>query len=299
MNHRILFSGLAGIAIVAVTGCGHATQVASSQPITFHLNASATHVSLTLTPDPQVKMSNVAPPQRIVVVDLPVYPGATPAKPAIGIGDMGTPMDADLVDGTVYFHSKASQAQIQSWYVQQFKHFGYTITGQGTLGDRQGTTSTYYAFSNHLSLGDPTKTPNINLGFLSAKQSGETIFELKAYFIVTPPRPQDTYLPSDIVKVVLTEGKTTKTVTNQKWIADVVRMINSLQVTTPGISSELNVSNGMPTMMHATFYTTNHTAITGTYSLLTATLTVGNSKVALRAGSSPTLIKALNSVFGR
>ncbi len=305
MRYRELLS-LTFIPTVLLAACGipqpsnKVPVSASSLTVTFFANVPKPNVELTLRPDPFVmrEMPNVTPPNTQVEVYLPTYPGSTSTTPVSGIGDMGTSMDGDLVDGTVYFKSKDSQARIKAWYTQRLRKLGYTITGQGTLADHGKTTSAYFDFTKNGQPGDPARNPDINLGFLSQNQSGETVFKLKASYIVTPPRPKDSYLPTDIIKVVLKKGKITKTITDKKWIADIVRMINTLQVSTPGMSGGSTATNDVSTKIHAAFYEGNNSVINVTYSILSATITIGNTNVALSSGPSPELNKDLESVFG-
>lgn len=295
MKKTILIGASVFCALV-LAGCGATQKVRtnggqpvspSNQPITFFAHTSPTNAKLVLSPDPLVKqqLPNVSPPSTPVIVYLPVYPGATPTKPVSAISDMGTPMDGDLVDGVLYFKSKDSQTQIKKWYTQQFKKLGYTISGQGQSGKVGNPSSDYFAFTKNSPPGAPTRSPDIDLGFLIQKQNGETMFKLKASYIVVPPRPNDSYLPSDIVKVVLTKGKVSKTITDKQWITQVVQAVNSLQVSTPGMSSGGgNAPYGAITTITAKFYDKNGSITNATFSLLSATVKVGNSNVELNSG---------------
>ncbi|MDQ0189820.1 hypothetical protein JI721_06880 [Alicyclobacillus cycloheptanicus] len=281
------------------SGADSVPAASPNTPVTFFAHAFSHSEPLSLHPDPVVQqaMPDVPSPTQAVVVYLPVYPGAVKTSAAAAIGDMGTPMDADLLDGSVYFKSKHSPQQLASWYQTQLRKLGYVVGGHGSTASYGKTTSTYEEFEHAKAPGAPTQSPDISLGFLSAKQNGETVFKLKAFFIVVPPRPSDTYLPTDIVKVVLTEGKAVKTITDPQWIARVVKQINALQVSTPGMSSGLAVAAGTPTTIHAAFYGANGSVTSVTYQRLTATLTVGTTGVALNAGAYPALLKDLASPF--
>lgn len=210
-------------------------------------------------------------------------------------------MDFDLVDGTLYFQSKDPQSEIYAWYTRQFQKINYSSGGSGQLGDREGTTSDWYDFNRNGSMGQMTRYPAITLGFLSQQQNGKTLYELEAQFIVVPPRPQDTYLPTDIVKVVLTKGTISKAITNQDWISKVVHNLNTLQVTTPGISSggPAAPAPGTPTTIDAKFYRKDGTVIEATYFFYGWTLQVGNDNVLLSVGPSPALDSELESVFAK
>ncbi len=308
---RAMIIGVALNALI-LAGCGAAQKIGpdggqpvspSNQPVTFFQNALTPSVKMTLDPDPIVagvaqQIPHVTPPTKAVIVYLPVYPGATSTKPVTAIGDMGTPMDGDLVDGTLYFKSRDSQVQIKAWYTQQLKKLGYTLGGQGQSGNFGKMTSVYYDFTKGDPPGNPTKAPDINLGFLAQKQDGETIFKLKTSYIVTPTRPKDSYLPNDIVKVVLTNGKSSKTITDKTWITNVVQMMNELQVSTPGMSSGgPSATPGTTTNIAAKFYRENGSEANVKFSLLSWTVTIGN--VMLNCGTSPTLEKTMESVFSK
>lgn len=308
---RGIIIGVSVLSALILAGCGAAQKIGpdggqpvspSNQPVTFFQNAPTPSVKMTLGPDPFVaqQMPNITPPTKTVIVYLPVYPGSTSTKPVTAIGDMGTPMDGDLVDGTLYFKSKDSQAQIKAWYTQQLKKLGYTLGGQGQSTNPGKMTSVYYDFTKDGPPGNPTKAPDINLGFLAQKQDDETIFKLKASYIITPTRPKDSYLPNDIVKVVLTNGKSSKTITDKTWITNVVQMINELQVSTPGMSSGgPSATRGATTNIAAKFYGENGSETDVKFSLLSWTVTVGNSNVMLTSRTSPTLEKTIESVFSK
>ncbi|GMA50981.1 hypothetical protein GCM10025857_23380 [Alicyclobacillus contaminans] len=103
------------------------------QAIVFFQNVPKPNVPLTLQPDPRVEQAlpQIVPPKQPVVVYLPVYPGAAKAAPDKRIGDMGTPLDGDLVDGTLYFQVKATPDQIEAWYAKQLRTLGYRESGHG------------------------------------------------------------------------------------------------------------------------------------------------------------------------
>lgn len=275
------------------------TSLPLTQPVTFFEDTFTNGVQLTLQPDPFVQqhMPNFPPPKTVVHVYLPVYPGAKTTPPNTSIGDMGTPMDADLVDGTVYYKSSASEKKILSWYSTQFQKLGYKSGGEGQMNDHGKTVTTYVDFTKTgVPSGSPTTTPDIDLGFLSQQQNGMTIFKLKAAYIVTPPRPKNTYLPVDITKVVLTNAKKSKTLTDSTWIAKVVKLFNSLQVSTPGMSSGGANSNGTDEAIHATFYEKNGRTTKVTFNLMFDTAKVEHSEVSLK--NNITLEKDMTSVLG-
>ncbi len=235
-------------------------------------------VDLTLHPDSFVMkvMPNSKPPSETVIVYLPVYPGAKPVAPVSNIGDMGTPMDADLVDGSLYYASNDSAQQIQSWYTEQFQKLGYQVNGWGQSRDHGKTITNYVDFSKIGMSGDPTQSPNISLGFQTAKQNGQTEFKLKVTYIVTPTRPKTSYIPSNISKVVLTNGSMTKTITNSVWISQVIGQINQLQMTTPGITNVPAVANGVNETVTAKFYANNDSMMDVDFLLPTSIVRIGN-----------------------
>lgn len=303
--------GASVLCALMLVGCGATQKVdlvqgkggpvsPANRPITFFAHTSSADAKLTLSPDPWIEQQfpSVTPPKTPVIVYVPVYPGATPAKPVTTIGDMGTPLDADLVVGTLYFQSTSSQTQIKQWYTQQFQGLGYTMGGQGQ-GDKFGNPITdYFSFTKNSPPGNPTQTPDIDLGFLMQRQNGKTVFKLKAYYIVVPPRPKNSYLPTDIVKVVLTDGKVKKTITDKKWIENVVQAMNRLQVATPGRGSGAAVTPGTITTVTARFYSHQGSIINARFSLLAATVQLGTSDVQLNTGTSPTLEKNIESILG-
>jgi hypothetical protein len=267
-----LLSGVILMSILPIVpGWGNSTSSTHIQPLYAKVSSPTSHtqvffqsthqpkVALTLHPDPTVMkaMPNLNPPNEMVIVYLPVYPGAKPVAPVSNIGDMGTPMDADLVDGSLYYASNDSAQQIQSWYTEQFQKLGYQVNGWGQSSDHGKTITSYVDFSKIGMSGDPTQSPNIGLGFQTVKQSGQTIFKLKVTYIVTPTRPKISYIPTNISKFVLINGSKSKTITNSAWISQVIRQINQLQMTTPGITSVPAVANGVNETVTAKFYANN------------------------------------------
>jgi hypothetical protein len=129
------------------------------------------------------------------------------------------------------------------------------MNGQGQLGRYGKMVSDYVDFTKDgVPPGAPTQAPDINLGFLVQQQGNETVFKLQALYIITPTRPKDSYLPTDIIKVVLTNGHKSKTVIDPTWISHVVKLIDTLQMTTAGITSGSTVASGTIETIHAEFY---------------------------------------------
>ncbi len=280
------------------------TQAASLKPLAantqvFYKNQFKPAVELTLRPDLFViqQIPNVTPPKEAVIVYLPLYPSAVSVKPGPKISDMGTPMDGDLVDGTLYFESRNSQAQIKSWYNSQFQKLGYKMSGQGQTGIHGVIVSDFFDFTKNGAPGKPTQAPDVNLGFLTQQQNGETIFKIKALYIVIPTRPKDSYVSADIVRVVLTDGNLTKTITDRAWISHVVEMMNSLQVSTPEIiGGGPAVTPDMVKTIHADFYEESGSVIPVKFSFPFGGVQVGNSGVTL--SDTSILGKDIESVFG-
>jgi hypothetical protein len=224
-------------------------------------------------------MPNSKPPSETVIVYLPVYPGAKPVAPVSNIGDMGTSMDADLVDGSLYYASHDSTKQIQSWYTEQFRKLGYQVNGWGQSSDHGKTITSYVDFSKKGMPGEPTQLPDISLGFLTVKQNGQTIFKLKVIYIITPTRPKNSYIPTKSKKVVLINGSKSKTITNTAWISQVIGQINQLQMTTPGITNVPAVANGVNETVTAKFYANDGSVMDVDFLLPTSVVRIG--KVAL------------------
>lgn len=230
----------------------------ASRTVTFFANQFHPDAQVSLQPDAlvQKEFPGVTAPKETVTVYLPVYPGATPAKSNDNISDMGTPLTPDLVDGTLYFMSADSASKIQSWYEQELKKLDYRQTGTGRSAVKGKTVSTYFAYSKNGSPGSPTQSPDINLGFF--QQGNTTLFKLKTSYIVTPVRPKDSYLPTDIQKVVLSNGRRSTTITDAVWIGSVVKQINMLQMSTMGIHSNpgmlIRPGETPPTDIAADFY---------------------------------------------
>ncbi|WDL96428.1 hypothetical protein [Alicyclobacillus sp. ALC3] len=310
---KAVFFAIPGLLTVALSGCGAtdnqthsvgttvvapAAGVRPANTVTFFQNSSSPAIEIPLKPDPLVgrSFSNVHPPSKGVQVYLPIYPGAVSTAPVSGIGDVGRAMDADLVDGIVYFRSKNSQTKILNWYKQQLGRLGYSIGVQGSSSKYGKTTSEYFDFTKHKTIpGNPTQFPEINVGFLAQRQSGDTVFKLMASYIVVPPRPKNSYLPTDVVRVVLTEGKTTKTMTDAKLIANVISEINSLQVETPSVQAGGTAITTPLVNIVAKFYEQNGTVISATFSPYFGTLTIHGTT--LNSGSAPALQSTLTSQF--
>ncbi|SFU38088.1 hypothetical protein [Alicyclobacillus macrosporangiidus] len=295
-----------------VNGCGLSPQSpepgATTPPpdarhFTFlsHLsqNPAVHSVPLVLKPDPDVLQhfppsDHIQPPKDVVTVYLPVYPHAQPVNPVPGIGDDGTPLDADLVDGVLYFQSQDSEDEILGWYTQQLEQLGYHQDGRGETGQNGKPLSYFYDFTDvNAAPGNPTQAPDIQLGFAPDEGQGITRFKLKVLFIVTPERPRDTYLPDDIVRVVLTYGSTTRTVTDKTWIQRIVTLFNALQVSTPGISAGgAMAAGGPPKPVEAKFY-----AQDGSVTTVTFTFPAGVRIGDVSLSGTAELTKAIQSVI--
>lgn len=265
----------------------------------FFANMSEPRIQVTLKPDPFVRkeLPNFPPPTEKVYVYLPVYPEAKPTAPVPNIADMGTPMTSNLVDGTLYFISKDSERQIKLWYKTHFERVGYKQNGSGQIQDNGRTISSDVAFTKNGRIpGSPTYSPDIDLGFLTPKRGKETIYKLKALYIIIPVRPRDSYLPTDVMKVVLTQGHKTKIIMNRSWISHIVQLINSLQVTPPGISmGGPTTLNGVNGNVLGKFYTSNSWMVSVKFMLPDAGVIVGKSKVLLH--DTITLEDAILGVF--
>ncbi|MCL6454905.1 MAG: hypothetical protein K6T78_14960 [Alicyclobacillus sp.] len=255
-------------------------------------------IPLALHPDTLVaqRMPDVVPPSRAVTVYLPLYPGAKRVQSVPEIADMGTPLDGDLVDGSLYAESPASEASIRAWYVKEMQTIGYTLSGQAEAARYGQVTSRAYEFTKRGIPGNPTQFPDIELRFLEQPHGGQTVFSLKASFIVVPPRPRDTYLSTDITRVVLDDGQRTQTVTDHAWISHVVAEINQLPVQTPGISSGgPAIAAGSITTITATFYPASGDPIRVVDHIYFGPVTVGTDPTGL-AGTEA-LWSALVGVF--
>lgn len=310
---KAVFFAIPGLLTVALSGCGAtdnqthsvgttvvapAAGVRPAHTVTFFQNSSSSAIEISLKPDPLVEgsFSNVHPPSKGVQVYLPLYPGAVSTAPVSGIGDLGRAMDADLVDGIVYFRSRDSQTRILDWYKQQLGRLGYSVSSQGSSAKFGQTTSEYFDFTQHKTMpGNPTQFPDINVGFLVQRQFGDTVFTLMASYIVVPPRPKNSYLPTDVVRVVLTKGKTNKTITDSKLIANLISEINSLQVETPSIQPGGPAITTPLVNMVAKFYGQNGTVISAEFSPFLGALTIHGTT--LDSGSAPALHRTLTSQF--
>lgn len=283
---------IAMVVLPAVVGGGNvsATNITGVQIKWGHANLSTIHtqvffrnifqsnVALILHPDPFVmkEMPTITPPSETVMVYIPLYPAAKSIAPVSNIADMGTPLDADLVDGSLYFTSQYPEKQIQSWYAKQFQKLGYKVNGWGQSNVHGKTVTAFVEFSKNGMPGHFTNTPDINLGFLTHRLNGQTVFKLKASYIITPSRPKDSYLPTDISRVVLTSGKKSKIITNPAWISHVIGQINALQVTTPAIMSVPTVVNGMNLTVKAKFYEIGAAVMDVEFLLPTSVVKIGN-----------------------
>jgi hypothetical protein len=243
----------------------------------FFQNIHHTKIALSLHPDPIVMnaMPNSKPSSETVIVYLPVYPDAKSTAPVSNIGDMGTSMDADLVDGSLYFTSKDSAQQIQSWYTAQFRKLGFQVDGWGQSSDHGKMITSDVEFAKIGMPGEPTQLPDISLGFLTAKQNSQTVFKLKVTYIVTPTRPKNSYIPTNITKVVLVNGSKSKTITNTAWISQVIGQINQLQMTTPGITNVPAVANGVNDTVTAKFYANDGSVMDVDFLLPTSVVRIG------------------------
>ncbi len=213
------------------------TPVRQTPEKTFFQSITGPRVEITLAPDPMVQksMPDIRASRAKVEVYLPIYPGAKQVAQRPQIGDMGTPMSADLLDGTLYFSSSEGAAKIENWYKQQFAKLGYTIDGSGSSGRYGKTTSTFVSFSKKGQLGNPTPFPQVDLGF--ATGGSTTVFKLKVDYIALPSRPANTLLPKNVVKVILSGGAQSFTVTDSRWIQTVIQQLNALSVASPGITN--------------------------------------------------------------
>ncbi len=281
-------------AMALVAGCGAplaSTGTGTVEARTFFQGTFKSNVEMQLQPDPFVmkQFPNVSPPSEKVRVFLPLYPGAAPASVNPAIGDMGTPMTPQLLDATVYYQSQDASSKIQSWYTRELAPLGYHVAGSGKIGNIK--TQIYSDYVEFAKQG----APDIDLGFL--RQKNETEFKLKVKYIVTVQRPKNSYLPSDIVKVVLTEGHRSKTVVDPAWIAGVVKQINSLS---PSVGGLVNCPSeaGNVQAVNATFYERSGSAIPVKFALPCGVrdVLVGSSSIWLHG--SVRLDSAIATVMG-
>lgn len=237
---------------------------------------------------------HIQPPKDVVTVYLPVYPHAQPVNPVPDIGDSGTPLNADVVDGTLHFQSQDSEDEILSWYTQQLGQLGYHRGGRGEMGQIGKPASYFYDFTDiNATTVAPLQAPDIQLGFAPDDGQGITRFKLKVLFIVTPERPRNTYLPEDIVRVVLTDGSTTQTVTDKAWIQRVVTLFNALQVSTPSIVAVGAMAGSGPLKtIDAKFYAQNGSVTTAKF-----TFPGGVHVGSISLNSTAALDKAIESVM--
>jgi hypothetical protein len=297
----IFLSALATAGMVAV-GALTLRPTISAAPmvpsITFFSHLEGPRTELTLAPDPNVRkeLSQFPAPHTVVNVYVPLYPGATPIDPVPNIADLGTPMDADLVDGTLYFQSKQPPRVIQTWFAHRMAKLGYHQGGTSTLDNGQ-TLSTGVTFTRAGGVeGNPTRWPDVGLGFITTGEgtAKETLFKVRAQFIVVPQRPAYTRISHPVTSIVLHQTHKTVHVTEQAWIRAFVRRFNALEMSTPAISSGPAVASDVDETVTVDVY--DHGTLVNQVKFLLPGIGVTVGKVTLNG--SVTLEKALEEKLG-
>jgi hypothetical protein len=131
-----------------------------------------------------------APPGP-VILRLPLYPGATPTTHIFSASFFSYPANLYLKSGTAAFQVPADLTTEESWYRQSFSACGYVYAG-GKGENAQGVGLWFRSTSSR---------DVIPWVVLERNPAGGTFVLYVGEVIDRPPRPHDSYLPADIVRV--------------------------------------------------------------------------------------------------
>ena len=169
-------------------------------------------------------------------VSVPLYPGASPAYQGFPMGyESPVPGSPYLRAAGAKFQVDAGESDVEVWYRQRMASAGWPMHGSGSSGNlRTGVSQDVLAFAPPVSARDPGQL-SVNIWFyaLGAKS---TLIGIWATKVVQPPRPRNSYLPTDIRSVtgdVETYGASVTTrkvdITNHVAISRLVSAINRLK----------------------------------------------------------------------
>jgi hypothetical protein len=146
-------------------------------------------LKLTLRPgltEPNNRVSMPAAPNippGPVVIQVPLYPGATPSSLPMPHAAYSYPASQYLKAATAEYEVSTDWTTASNWYRQAFVACGYTLVGSGSSGQHGVTVSI------GLALRDPMHAPlEVALAFTHGP-AGKTLVLYVAYTIALPPQP--------------------------------------------------------------------------------------------------------------
>lgn len=175
---------------------------AAGKPIVGLPPGCGAPLTLTLQPglhfdgtDRQVPGFHPAPdaPAGPVSLQLPLYPGTVPTSHEFSGSLFSYPASLYLKSGTVAFLVPADEAAAEAWYRQSFAACGYAV--MATQGPTDRGVGIWFRSTTNRDV-----TPWV---VLEPNPSGGTFVLYVGEVIDLPPRPGDSYLPTDIVRVRL------------------------------------------------------------------------------------------------
>ncbi|EPZ50922.1 MULTISPECIES: hypothetical protein [Alicyclobacillus] len=180
----------------------NAFQTTDASPVSYPLN---TTFSLTLAnadaqdeglPTPPV------PPASPVTLTLPFISSLKPSTQAFPDANHSIPVEDYVQTGSAEYTIEAPMDSVEAWYKQAFPAQGYHQVGSGQTGNfKTGTYSESLIFA-------PTSQQSMDPLSVTVSfepiDNGQTLVDYWVSDVVLPPRPQDTYLPSNVSEVDVT-----------------------------------------------------------------------------------------------
>ncbi|GEO26560.1 hypothetical protein AAC03nite_23450 [Alicyclobacillus acidoterrestris] len=177
-------------------------QTTNANPVPYPLN---TTFSLTLAnvdaqdeglPTPPV------PPASPVTLTLPFISSLQSSTQAFPEANHDVPVEDYVQTGSAEYTIQAPMDSVEAWYKQAFPTQGYHQVGSGQTGNfKTGTYSESLIFA-------PTSQQSVDPLSVTVSfepiDNGQTLVDYWVTDVVLPPRPQDTYLPSNISEVDVT-----------------------------------------------------------------------------------------------
>jgi hypothetical protein len=200
MLRRLLLGLAVGASgwLIAVSPAGAAAP-AGHAPVSTQCSAP---LSLALQPGLSFQDLHVTPaadmPTTRVIIHVPLYPGATPSTRDVNRPFLEYPATPYLQTAVAEYDVAAGEDRVEVWYQQRFLACGYGVSGSGTASQSGSEISFGYWF---VSTYDPHQS--VSIAF-EPDGAGGTLIVYLAEAVVLPPRPADSYLPTDMTRVKVT-----------------------------------------------------------------------------------------------
>lgn len=182
-------------------------------------------------------------------VRLPIYPGAAPAGtgPETTVNTLGT---AYLRAGSARFVVRANLKAVRSWYTTEMTRHGFVVdNAKGSLAPGAGRAQDLYTAK-----ADSGLIAELDFSRLAANPN-KMVIEYWVTDAVNPPRPQASFVPTDVKQAVVRYQPVslhapnpwiTKRIVTQQELAALTRSINALPVDTrTAVTNESSLYGGV------------------------------------------------------